>query len=294
MSKRRDDDDDDVSKSGASSASEDNLKNLEWTDNLEALLARWSDEALSYAWLHVKSESKYRKLNYGFTIPIVILSTLTGSINLAMSSMIPAQYATVGNLATGALSIFTGILGTLLNFFKYAQISEAHRNASVQWHKFYRQIKTELALERICRKSAPTFYMAAKAEMDRLLDSSPNIPSEITQKYRDRGDSTGDVELPEIIGNLHRTRVYKGGDRALLLNMDDLEHATDLREFQNTPSTIARAKLTENPLSGMSSGMSGIAASAAASAVKSLKEGVKAEVKASMKAVVEDLKSDEQ
>lgn len=273
------DDDDNVSiasKGATSNASEDNLKNLEWTDNLEVLLARWSDEALSYAWLHVKSESKYRRLNYGFTIPIVVLSTLTGSINLAMSSMVPAEYSTVGNLATGALSIFTGILGTLLNFFKYAQFSESHRNASVQWHKFYRNIKTELALERICRKSAPTFYTAAKAEMDRLLDSSPNIPSEITQKYRERADCTSDVELPDIIGNLHRTKVYKG-DNALLLNMDDLEHTTDLRDFQNT------RKLTENPLS------SAAVASAVKNTVRELKEGVKA----NMKAVVEDFKSEE-
>lgn len=289
MSRRHSHEDDDnvssASKGAASSASEDNLKNLEWTDNLEALLARWSDEALSYAWLHVKSESKYRKLNYGFTIPIVVLSTLTGSINLAMSSMVPAEYTTVGNLATGTLSIFTGILGTLLNFFKYAQISESHRNASVQWHKFYRNIKTELSLERICRKSAPTFYTAAKSEMDRLLDSSPNIPSEITQKYRERGDRTSDVELPDIIGNLHRTKVYKG-DSALLLNMDDLENATDLRDFQHTPTL---RKLTENPLSSASAA----AASAVKNTVREFKEGMKAEVKANMRAVVEDLKSEE-
>lgn len=229
----------------SSVASEDNLKNLEWTDNLEALMAKWSDEALSYAWLHVKSESKYRKLNYSFTIPIVVLSTLTGSINLAMTSIVPTQYNSLGNLATGALSIFTGILGTLLNFFKYAQISESHRNASVQWHKFYRNIKTELALDRICRKSAPTFYTASKAEMDRLLDSSPNIPSEITQKYRER--SNIEVELPDIIGDLHRTRVFRGPRAGFVLDVDQLGEITDLRHFQSSPLR-AQKTFVQNPL----------------------------------------------
>lgn len=250
MKKREDPSDDDAkSVSPSSAGSEDNLKNLEWTDNLEALMARWSDEALTYAWLHVKSESKFRKLNYSFTIPIVILSTVTGSINLAMSSMIPPQYNSLGNLATGALSIFTGILGTLLNFFKYAQISEAHRNATVQWHKFYRHIKTELALDRNCRKSAPTFYAAAKSEMDRLLDSSPNIPSEITQRYEERTDV--EVELPDIIGNIHRTRVYRGSANTLL-NIDDLSNIADLREYQHSPMNQAVSSIptihVKNPL----------------------------------------------
>lgn len=226
-------------------ASDDNLKNLEWTDNLEALLARWSDEALSYAWLHVKSESKFRKLNYTFTIPIVVLSTLTGSINLAMSSLVPPQYNSLGNLVTGALSIFTGILGTLLNFFKYAQVSESHRNASVQWHKFYRNLKTELALERICRKSAPTFYTTAKSEMERLLDSSPHIPGEITQKYREKVNI--EVELPDIIGDLHRTRVFRGTQ---LVDVEELNEITDLRQFQSTPlhATMSRDSSSANPL----------------------------------------------
>lgn len=221
-SKKRDDEDISVA------SSEDNLKNLEWTPNVEALLAQWSDEALSYAWLHLKSEKKYRKLNYSFTIPIVVLSTLTGSINLAMSSMIPADYNHIGNLVTGGMSIFTGILGTLLNFFKYAQISESHRNAALQWHKFYRLVKTELALQRSCRKAAPTFYATAKLDMDRLLESSPNIPSEIVQKFEEL--SRRDVDLPDIIGPLRRTNVYQDISFDQLDQFDDFRPLTSLRK----------------------------------------------------------------
>lgn len=214
--------------------SEYNLKNLEWTDNLESLMAKWSDESLSYAWLHVKSESKYRKLNYAFTIPIVVLSTLTGSITLAMGNIVPPAYSNYGQLATGALSIFTGILGTLLNFFKYAQISESHRNVSVQWHKFYRNIKTELALDRNCRKPAPVFYISSKNEMDRLLDSSPNIPGDIIQKYYEKNE---DVELPDIIGTLHRTRIYRG--KSFVMDLEQLGGIDDLKPYQTTPISIS-------------------------------------------------------
>jgi hypothetical protein len=190
--------------------SEDNLKFMTWTSYLEDLLSNWADNALSYSWLNLQSETKYRRLNYAFTIPIVILSTIVGTINVGMNSLFPPNLVQYGQIGTGCIGIFTGILGTLQNFFKYAQLSEAHRSIAIHWHKFYRQIKTELALESICRKPAGEFFRSAKAEMDRLIDSSPYIPSDIIKKYTNKNNS---LELPEIIGNLKATSVYRGGLR---------------------------------------------------------------------------------
>jgi hypothetical protein len=190
--------------------SEDNLKFMTWTSYLEDLLSSWADNSLCYSWLNLQSETKYRRLNYAFTIPIVILSTIVGTINVGMSSIFPPEMVHYGQIGTGCIGIFTGILGTLQNFFKYAQLSEAHRSCAIHWHKFYRQIKTELALESICRKPAGEFFRFAKAEMDRLLDSSPYIPSDIIKKFASKNDT---LELPEIIGNLKATSVYRGGVR---------------------------------------------------------------------------------
>jgi len=191
------------------SSIEENLKFMTWTTYLEDLISSWADNALSYSWLNLHSEAKYRNLNYMFTIPIVILSTIVGTINVGMNSLFPPNLIQYGQIGTGSVGIFTGILGTLQNFFKYAQLSEAHRSCAIHWYKFYRQLKTELALETICRKPAGEFFRSAKAEMDRLLDSSPYIPSDIIQKYSDKHN----LELPEIIGNLKTTQVYRGGYR---------------------------------------------------------------------------------
>ena len=198
------------SKDNESTDSDENLKFMAWSSYLEDLISGWADNALSYSWLNLQSEAKYRNLNYMFTIPIVVLSTIVGTINVGMSSLFPQNLVQYGQIGVGAVGIFTGILGTLQNFFKYAQLSEAHRSCAIHWHKFYRQLKTELALEALCRKSAGEFFRSSKAEMDRLLDSSPYIPSDIIKKYLDKHDN---VELPEIIGNLRTTSVYRGGLR---------------------------------------------------------------------------------
>lgn len=200
----------DDNKEDTNSSIEENLKFLSWSSYLEDLISGWADNALSYSWLNLHAEIKYRRLNYMFTIPIVILSTIVGTINVAMNSLFPPDLVKYGQIGTGAIGIFTGILGTLQNFFKYAQLSEAHRSIAISWHKFFRQLKTELALEAICRKPAGEFFRYAKAEMDRLLDSSPYIPSDIIRKYTTKNET---VELPEIIGNLKATSVYRGGLR---------------------------------------------------------------------------------
>jgi hypothetical protein len=193
------------------SLSDDNLKFMTWSSYLEDLLSNWADNSLSYSWLNLQSEIKFRRLNYSFTIPIVILSTVVGTINVGMNSLFPPNLIQYGQIGIGCIGIFTGILGTLQNFFKYAQLSEAHRSCAIHWHKFYRQLKTELALESLCRKPAGEFFHLAKSEMDRLLDSSPYIPSDIITKYMNKNNDS--IELPEILGNLKQTTVYRGGLR---------------------------------------------------------------------------------
>ena len=62
-----------------------------WTKEQENLLAEWSEKASAYRWLHSRSEKRYRCRNYTFTIPVIILSTLTGTANFAMDSFVPEE-----------------------------------------------------------------------------------------------------------------------------------------------------------------------------------------------------------
>ena len=237
-----------------------NLKYLTWAGYLEDLMAKWSDNALSYAWLHNKAEAKYRKLNYAFTIPIVILSTVIGTINVGMNSIFPANLLQVGNIIIGGLSIFTGILGTLQNFFKYAQLSEAHRNSAIQWHKFHRTLKTELALESVCRRNAGEFFRSSKAELDRLLDSSPYIPSDVVHRYVEENT----IDLPDVIGHLQKTLVFRGGIRMspkpgsptsssyrktpTMNNENFIKISRDLRDIELTPNPLSPQPTSVSPV----------------------------------------------
>ena len=87
-------------------------KNQPWTPEQEKLLASWSEKAAGYRWLHMR---------YAFTIPVIILSTLTGTANFAMDSFVPEEHKQMAMACVGGVNIFAGILSTLQNFLRYAE-----------------------------------------------------------------------------------------------------------------------------------------------------------------------------
>ena len=111
-----------------------------WTIEQERLLAEWAEKAKCFRWLHNRSEKSYRSKNYAFTIPVIILSTLTGTANFAMDSFVPDESKPLAMATVGSVNIFAGILSTLQNFLRYAELMESHRLCEVQWSKFGRNI----------------------------------------------------------------------------------------------------------------------------------------------------------
>ena len=47
-------------------------------DEISALLSEWGEVSLCYSWLHNYSQRKYKRKCHHMSIPIIVLSTLTG------------------------------------------------------------------------------------------------------------------------------------------------------------------------------------------------------------------------
>ena len=102
-----------------------------WTDECELLLAEWAEKASCYRWLHTKSEKKYKRKYYCFSIPVIILSTVTGTANFAMDTYVPEDYKKIATAIVGGLNLFAGVLGTLQTFLKVCETMESHRAQGV-------------------------------------------------------------------------------------------------------------------------------------------------------------------
>jgi len=182
-----------------------------WTKEQEQLLAEWSEKASGYRWLHSCCEKNYRCRNYTFTIPVIILSTLTGTANFAMDSFVPEEHKQMAMACVGGVNIFAGILSTLQNFLRYAELMEGHRLALVSWSKFGRDIAVELALEPKMRKPAFDFLTVCRAEFDRLIEQSPSIDEAVTKRFKKvfKTNIKEGLRVPEICNGLHRVSVYE-------------------------------------------------------------------------------------
>ena len=158
------------------------LTNAEWSSQYEQILVEWADKAICYRWLHSTSQNIYSIKNRWFTIPVIIMSTLTGTANFAQER-IPEEYVAYYSIAVGSINILAGIITTIQQFLKISELNEAHRVSSISWDKFYRNIKLELAKSRNERTPVYQMLKTAKEEYDRLMETSPPIESKIIKKF---------------------------------------------------------------------------------------------------------------
>ncbi len=204
---------------GGSIISDVELEKLDyaaWSNEVEELLSEWAEKAGCFRWLHTRSEKKYRRRYYMYSIPVIILSTLTGTANFGMDSYIPESGQATATAVVGGLNIFAGILSTLQNFLKVAENMEANRAAGVAWSKLGRNISIELALDPKRRTKATDFLKLSRSEYDRLIEQSPIIDDDIVSQfkaefdgyeYKPRGDNS--IAVPSICNGLEKCDVFK-------------------------------------------------------------------------------------
>ena len=160
------------------------LLHVEWMPEHELILVDWGDKALCYRWMHETAHTSYKRKNTLFTIPVIIMSTLTGTANFAQDK-IPAEYLNVATMSIGAINLIAGILTTIQQYLKISELNEAHRVSSIAWGKFHRNIKVELAKSPAERTPVTQLIKACKEEYDRLIETSQSIPNHVVSLFKE-------------------------------------------------------------------------------------------------------------
>lgn len=156
-----------------------------WTIEHENVFIEWSDKAMCYRWLHSKSYKNYSFRNAWFTIPVIIMSTITGTANFAQERF-PPQYKVMAQMLIGGINIIAGILTTIQQFLKITELNEAHRVSAVSWGKFVRNVTVILAKSPTERENTPIELLNRyKEEFDRLMEISPDIEDKVLIKFKE-------------------------------------------------------------------------------------------------------------
>ena len=154
-----------------------------WHKQQEQILKKWSEIGSSYRYLHDKSFQKFDRQNLWFALPVIIISTITGTANFAQGSF-PDSWKSMAPLGIGFLNLSAGLITTVAQFLRVSELLEGHRAASIAYSKFARNISVELSLpikERT--EDGSVFITNCRSELDRLIEQSPDIPEDVLKKF---------------------------------------------------------------------------------------------------------------
>ena len=154
-----------------------------WHEKHQDVLKNWGESAACYRYMHFKAYEQYKRTNMLYTLPIIIIGTVTGTANFAQSTF-PRDIQPYAPSVIGALNLFSAILTTVAQFLKIAELMESHRVSYINYGKLARHIKLEINLP----VSERTHHGAnmldiCGAEYDRLIEQCPPVPKEIMRQF---------------------------------------------------------------------------------------------------------------
>ena len=178
-----------------------------WKEEEELIIKQWADKAQCYQWMHSRCRQIYQKKNAWFTIPVIIISTITGTANFAQDRF-PENIKNYIIMGIGTLSIIAGIITTIYQFLQISELNEGHRVAVLSWSKFNNSLKTTILrhpLDRISPNEAIKIY---KDEYERLIEVSPPIDNKILVLFNNKFKKNIELIKPEVCNKLVSTQVY--------------------------------------------------------------------------------------
>ena len=154
-----------------------------WHGQHEKILQRWGEQAACYRYMHHVAFSTFKRMSMRMTLPIIVISTVTGTANFAQETF-PPEWRMFVPAIIGTFNLFAAILTTVMQFLKVSELMESHRVSSIHYGKLARSIRLELTLPRTERAhDGSPFVDIMRGEYDRLIEQSPPVPGYVIRAF---------------------------------------------------------------------------------------------------------------
>ena len=170
-----------------------------WNEQHESILRQWGEASGCYRYMHHRAFLMYKGLSMRFTLPVIVLSTITGTANFAQEQF-PENLRGMVPSVIGGLNLIAGLVATIMQFLKINELMENHKAAALSFGLLSRNIRLELALAREERSTdGLEFVTRCKNEYDRLIEQSPSVPSTILAEFEKEYPLDNMFTKPEIL-----------------------------------------------------------------------------------------------
>jgi len=224
----------------------------DWHPQQAKLLKSWAEVASSYRWMHNQAYMSYKKKNLLFMIPLIVMSTVTGTANFAQSSFPEVIRPNVPQII-GAINLISAILTTIYQFLKISEFMESHRISSINYGKLARTLTVELNLPVKDRTTGGAECVkVSRTEIDRLIEQSPSIPNAVLNEYETKFTGKG-LSEPEIIV-INNVDVYEDLENKIAVDLAEagMKFKTAVLEkrktnFGNTVASLMKSNVSDSP-----------------------------------------------
>lgn len=184
----------------------ESIGTIDWTTELELYFAKTAERSHGLAWLHKQAETLFAKKRNLVDLPVIIISTAVGFLQVGSTSMFGDTDLASTLLGVGSLVV--SVLNTTGTYFGFSKRAEGHRISSIQYNRLYRFLSVEMSLPRENRMSPRDLLKYTRDAYDRLDEISPLVPPEIVKEFQKRFGKLVEIAKPEIANGLEKVMVY--------------------------------------------------------------------------------------
>lgn len=186
----------------------DDDRHIHWSSSLEELIAAEGEKCRGLAWINQRCEVFYSKQNNFIAIPVIILSTLSGTASVGSSALFEGE-TKLSSIVIGLVAIGVGILNTIQNYFAFSRKAESHRIAYLHYGKLFSTIRVELSLPRDERMLPQDILKALRESMERLAETTPSPPLHVLEEFNKKfqhEDKT--ISRPVEVNGLQKITIH--------------------------------------------------------------------------------------
>jgi len=190
----------------ASEEGSDTAPGLQWTPQIDKMLADWCDESKCFEWMHTESYSRYSKRATVMNITTNITISLTGIANLVLGATITDTMTT--SMIFGCVSIGIGIVNMVKEQFGWTELANTYKVSAKQWMEISRKMQEQLIIPPSGRKDCGTFLKYVKQDITLASEHNSSIPQDIRAKCFEKFSTIPKFNVPDICGQIEHTEVY--------------------------------------------------------------------------------------
>lgn len=121
-------------------------ENYNLTDKQLELLNDSTERLKELKWVHSRSAQYYDRMNNGFVIPTIFITSVSGIASfLSTSSVISEDSKTFFGISVGILASLSSLLQSMSSAYNFSTKAEMHRTAASEYDKWVVKIKHEIA-----------------------------------------------------------------------------------------------------------------------------------------------------